>query len=137
MASTGRTGKIQTVLGLIEPDELGITLTHEHALIDLSCYFVMPEEATERWYVDKPVTMEVLAHVSPKWVNNKDDQLLVDEKHQTEEIYKYYLAGGNSFVDTTSIGIGRDPLALARMSRATGLNIIMGASHYVPVSYPD
>ena len=53
MASTGRTGKIQTVLGLIEPDELGITLTHEHALIDLSCYFVMPEEATERWYVDK------------------------------------------------------------------------------------
>ena len=130
-------GKIQTVLGLIEPDELGITLTHEHALIDLSCYFVMPEEATERWYVDKPVTMDVLAHVSPKWVNNKDDQLLVDEKQQTEEIYKYYLAGGNSFVDTTSIGIGRDPLALARMSRATGLNIIMGASHYVPVSYPD
>ncbi|MAT08623.1 MAG: aryldialkylphosphatase, partial [Chloroflexi bacterium] len=37
MASTERTGKIQTVLGLIEPDELGITLTHEHALIDLSC----------------------------------------------------------------------------------------------------
>ena len=67
-------GKIQTVLGLIEPDELGITLTHEHALIDLSCYFVMPEEATERWYVDKPVTMEILAHISPKWVNNKDDQ---------------------------------------------------------------
>ncbi|MBR62254.1 MAG: phosphotriesterase-related protein, partial [Dehalococcoidia bacterium] len=53
-----RSGKIQTVLGLIEPDELGITLTHEHALIDLSCYFVMPEEATERWYIDKPVTMD-------------------------------------------------------------------------------
>ena len=137
MASTERTGKIQTVLGLIEPDELGITLTHEHALIDLSCYFVMPEEATERWYVDKPLTMEILGGIHNRWANNKDLQLLIDEKDQTEEIYKYYLAGGNSFVDTTSIGIGRDPLALARMSRATGLNIIMGASHYVPVSYPD
>ena len=137
MASTERTGKIQTVLGLIEPDELGITLTHEHALIDLSCYFVMPEEATERWYVDKPFTMDIRGNIGKRWSHNKDLQLLIDEKHQTEEIYKYYLAGGNSFVDTTSIGIARDPLALARMSRATGLNIIMGASHYVPVSYPD
>ena len=137
MASTGRTGKIQTLLGLIEPDELGITLTHEHALIDLSCYFVMPEEATERWYVDKPFTMDIRGNIGKRWSHNRDIQLLIDEKHQTEEIYKYYLAGGNSFVDTTSIGIGRDPLALARMSRATGLNIIMGASHYVPVSYPD
>ena len=132
-----RTGKIQTVLGLIEPDELGVTLTHEHALIDLSCYFVMPEEASERWYIDKPLTMEILGGIHNRWAHNKDLQLLIDEKEQTEEIYKYYLAGGNSFVDTTSIGIGRDPLALARMSRATGLNIIMGASHYVPVSYPD
>ena len=137
MASTERTGKIQTVLGLIEPDELGITLTHEHALIDLSCYFVMPEEATERWYIDKPFTMDIRGNIGKRWSHNKDIQLLIDEKDQTEEIYKYYLAGGNSFVDTTSIGIGRDPLALARMSRATGLNIIMGASHYVPVSYPD
>ena len=137
MASTEMSGKIQTVLGLIEPDELGITLTHEHALIDLSCYFVMPEEATERWYVDKPFTMDIRGNIGKRWSHNKDIQLLIDEKHQTEEIYKYYLAGGNSFVDTTSIGIGRDPLALSRMSRATGLNIIMGASHYVPVSYPD
>ena len=137
MASTERSGKIQTVLGLIEPDELGITLTHEHALIDLSCYFVMPEEATERWYIDKPVTMDIRGNIGKRWSHNKDIQLLIDEKHQTEEVYKYYLAGGNSFVDTTSIGIGRDPLALSRMSRATGLNIIMGASHYVPVSYPE
>jgi len=27
-------GKIQTVRGLINPDELGITLTHEHILFD-------------------------------------------------------------------------------------------------------
>jgi phosphotriesterase-related protein len=135
MLASDRTGKIQTVLGLIEPESLGITLTHEHALIDLSCYFQMPEEATERWYIDYPVTMGIRGNIGKRWRHNRDSALQIDEKHQTDEVYKYYLAGGNSFVDATSIGIGRDPLALARMSRATGLNIIMGASYYVPASY--
>ena len=136
MATTERSGKIQTVLGLIEPDDLGITITHEHALIDLSCYFQMPEEASERWYIDAPLTMDIRGNIGKRWSHNRDVQLLLDEKIQTEEVRKYYLAGGHSMVDTTSIGIGRDPLALARMSRATGLNIVLGASHYVPLSYP-
>ena len=137
MSKSERTGKIQTVLGLIDPDDLGVTLAHEHSLIDLSCYFDMPEEATERWYVDQPVTMEILGSVMKRLFSNRDVGNLCDEKHQTEEVYKYYLSGGNSLVDTTSIGIARDPLALTRISRATGLNIIMGASYYVPLSYPD
>jgi predicted metal-dependent phosphotriesterase family hydrolase len=45
------TGSVQTVLGPISPDALGQTLAHEHLLIDLECYFVQPEEATERAYV--------------------------------------------------------------------------------------
>ncbi|MBR62106.1 MAG: hypothetical protein CL904_05565 [Dehalococcoidia bacterium] len=137
MSKSERTGKIQTVLGLIEPDDLGVTLTHEHSLIDLSCYFSMPEEATERWYVDQPVTIEILSSLMPRLFHNRDVGDLCDEKHQTEEVYKYYLSGGNSLVDTTSIGIARDPLALTRISRATGLNIIMGASYYVPASYSE
>ena len=32
----GLTGKIQTVTGLIDPETLGVCLTHEHLLIDLS-----------------------------------------------------------------------------------------------------
>lgn len=32
----GLTGKIQTVTGLIDPGTLGVCLTHEHLLIDLS-----------------------------------------------------------------------------------------------------
>lgn len=136
MAISERSGKIQTVLGPIEPSELGVTVTHEHALIDLSCYFKMPEEASERWYIDAPFTMDIRGNIGKRWSHNKAVQLLIDEKVQTEEIYKFYLAGGQSIVDTTSIGIGRDPLALARMSRATGLNLVLGGSHYVPVSYP-
>ena len=39
-------GKVQTVLGLIKPEDLGVTLMHEHLLIDQSCggvYFSEPE----------------------------------------------------------------------------------------------
>ena len=129
-------GMVQTVLGLKTPSELGITLTHEHLLIDMSCYFRMPEEATARAIVDKPITIEVLGSIRKHFYTNKDNQRMFDEQLAIEEILKYKYAGGQSIVDTTSIGIARDPLALARISRATGLNIIMGGSYYVIDSHP-
>ena len=132
-----RTGKVQTVLGLIEPADLGVTMHHEHALIDQGCYFEMPDEATERWYIGRPFTMEMRGNIGNHWAWNRDTHTLLDEKAQIAEVYKLFLAGGNSMVDTTSIGIARDPLALTRISRATGLNIVMGGSFYVPPSYPE
>jgi phosphotriesterase-related protein len=130
-------GMVQTVLGLRHPSELGVTLTHEHLLIDLTCYFRMPEEATARAIVDKPITMEMLGSLRKHFYHSKDAQTMFDENLAIEEILKYKYAGGRSIVDTTSIGIARDPLALARISRATGLNIIMGGSYYVIDSHPE
>jgi hypothetical protein len=40
-----RVGKVQTVRGLIDPGQLGVTLMHEHLLIDMQCYFQPPREA--------------------------------------------------------------------------------------------
>ena len=58
MARNVSSGKVQTVLGPIEPDSLGITQTHEHLLIDMGCYHETPDEASERAWVDAPVTIE-------------------------------------------------------------------------------
>ena len=137
MAKSERTGKVQTVLGLIDPGELGITHTHEHLLIDMMCYFQMPEEASERAWVDAKVTMDRLAGGTGRFTYFKDAIQLLDVDAAIAEILKYKYAGGNSLVDTTNIGLGRDPLALARISRATGLNVIMGSSYYVPISHPN
>ncbi len=136
MSPRGSSGKVQTVLGEVEPGSLGVTLTHEHLLVDARCYFQMPEEASERWYVDRPVTFGTLSKIKTIHYTNKDNQMLLDERFAVEEVLKYRYAGGDSVVDTTSIGIGRDPLALARISRATGLNVVLGASHYVPEAHP-
>src|SRR4030095_9134694 len=44
--------------------------------------------------------------------------------------------GGQTVVDPTNVSLSRDPLALARISRATGLNIVMGAGYYVAAAHP-
>lgn len=41
-------GKVQTVLGTIAPEELGITLAHEHCLVDLTVWFIEPTEVSQR-----------------------------------------------------------------------------------------
>ncbi len=129
-------GKVLTVLGPIEPDEMGITLTHEHLLIDLDGYFVQSDEASVRFYEDVPVTMDILGAMGRLWFRNHANLRVLDERLAIEEALRFRHAGGDSMVDTTSIGIARDPLALTRISRATGLNVVMGGSYYIPLFHP-
>ena len=130
------TGKAQTVLGPIEPEALGITLTHEHLLIDLTGVFIPPETASEIGLSRQPVSLENLWWIQYHWASNLDNQLLTDEDTAIQEALRYKRAGGTTMVDATSIGIKRDPKGLARIARATGLNIIMGAGYYVDKCHP-
>ena len=52
--------RIETVNGAISPDELGITLPHEHLIIDMRFFLQEPEEASNKWIVDAPISMENL-----------------------------------------------------------------------------
>jgi len=45
-------------------------------------------------------------------------------------------AGGQTLVDATPAGIGRNPLGLQRIARATGLHVVMGAGYYVAAAHP-
>ena len=45
-------------------------------------------------------------------------------------------AGGNTIVDASLPGIGRNPKALRRIAEKTGLNIIMGTGFYVGETHP-
>jgi phosphotriesterase-related protein len=137
MTETTLKGKVQTVTGTVEPDTLGPTTTHEHLLIDFSCMFNEPDEATEWHRAHQPVTLENLGWVRYQSFANLDNLMLIDEEAATAEAMIYMRAGGGTIVDATTLGIGRDPLALARIARATGLNIVMGAGYYVDAVHPD
>ena len=131
------TGKVQTVLGTIGPEELGPTTTHEHLLIDFRCMFTPPSEASDFPKAYGPVTMQNLAWVRYNIFSNEDNLLVGDVDTAIEEVELFRQAGGGTIVDATTIGIGRDPLGLARISRATGVNVVMGAGYYVGDTHGD
>jgi phosphotriesterase-related protein len=99
---------VQTVLGPIDPGDLGFTLPHEHTQIAL-------------W------------HIPDRW---DYWQLARDEPLILEELSAYREAGGRGLVDLTPPGVGRDPGWLAGLSRASGLHIIMGCGWYREAYYP-
>ncbi len=129
-------GKVQTVLGLVSPVELGVTLPHEHCLIDMSIWFAEPQHVTGKQLAREPLSLENLWYVRYHPYSNLDNVQLLDEGMAIEELLRYRLAGGCTVIDMTNVGIGRDALALARISRATGLHIVMGAGYYVEESLP-
>ncbi len=56
--------------------------------------------------------------------------LLNDEYLACSELGLYRSAGGGTLVDLTLGEIGRDPAALRRVAKATGVTIVMGCGHY-------
>ena len=129
-------GKVQTVLGTIDPSAMGVTITHEHLVIDMTGYSFTPDEATVRGLWDRPYTMDMVgSYQSIVWFN-RDLMQLYSEEEALSEVRRFMLAGGGTVVDTTNWDLGRSPGTLARISRATGLNIVMGCSHYVPLLRP-
>lgn len=129
---------VMTVLGPISPEQLGPTMTHEHSVIDVACWFVEPAEASRKRDSNRPVEMSMLSDLRRRpFSTTRDNVVLEDEDLIIREMQHYQRAGGKSIVDTTCIGLGRDPLALQRISRATGLNIVMGTGFYVENAHPD
>jgi phosphotriesterase-related protein len=129
-------GKAQTVLGVIDGEQLGITSSHEHIIWDMSDYFEEPESASDKELARQPVSMENLHLIRARPHINIDNMVQTDEKVAIKELLDFKDAGGRTIVELSQNGLARNPLALARIARATGLNIIMGSGYYVGLSHP-
>ena len=131
-------GKILTVLGPIDPSELGPTLGHEHILIDYTGGYKEGrlKTATRAAAYLEPLTLKNLSDVRSGLVLNRDNLLLTDVDLAIREVLEFKRWGGDGIIDTTSIGLGRDPEGLAQIARGSGLDIIMGAGYYVESYHP-
>lgn len=85
---------VNTVLGTIETSKLGKTLIHEHL-------YVAPDELHRNY----AYTLDVL-------------------QKSVEEARLFGLAGGETIVELTPLGYGRNTEALREISRRSGVNII-------------
>lgn len=99
---------VQTVLGPIDPADLGFTLPHEHTQIAL-------------WHI---------ANRWDYWQLTRDEPLIL------EELARFKAAGGSGLVDLTLAGVGRDPLWLQGVARASGSHVVMGCGWYRGAHYP-
>ena len=131
------TGKIMTVAGPIDPDDLGTTIMHEHLFIALTKQ-VAPDErspASDVALWREKLTLENL-HLARTRRSIFDNWILSDEDLAIREAMEFRKMGGDSIVEMTSTGIHRDPEGLLRVSRATGLNIVMGSGWYQKAYHP-
>lgn len=127
---------VMTVLGPVPLDSLGVTLMHEHILNDCICWWRGHDPAFTSPIRDVPITPGILSQLRHDPFANRQNCALDDEALAVKELMLFVGEGGATVVDPTCRGIGRNPEALTRIARETGLNIIMGAGYYLQSSHP-
>ena len=107
--------RIMTVQGPISPQDLGVTLPHEHLFVDV---YSWPGGLINYGY------------------NGIFDPLL-DWDTMVAEVEAFQKAGGGTIVEVSLDQLGRDPSALKRLSEVTGVHIVMGCGWYRESYLPD
>jgi predicted metal-dependent phosphotriesterase family hydrolase len=93
--------KVMTVLGPVDGADLGITLTHEHLLMDAFKVFQPHRE----FLTNDPVLA-------------------------AQELDLFKQAGGGTLVELTTQDLSRDPAGLVDISRRTGVHVVMATGRY-------
>lgn len=128
-------GKVQTVLGLVEPNKLGRTLTHEHLTMTFNCCYHPPPPSHEA-LSQGPIMMKNLFWIQRNPYSHKENLQLHQEMEAVKEELLYFKArGGGALVENTTTGIGRDVQTLKRLAEETGIHIISGAGFYVDATH--
>lgn len=128
-------GKVQTVLGLIEPSKLGRTLTHEHLTMTFDCSYYPPPPCYEA-ISKEPIMMKNLFWIQKNPYSHKENlQLNQETEAVREELLNFKAKGGGALVENTTVGISRDVKTLKWFAEETGVHIISGAGFYVDATH--
>lgn len=120
----------RTVLGDIDPKQLGPTSTHEHLIVDLRR--PLKADASREDHQLQCSEIELGNYYDIRRGNfNFVDRVLDDVVVAISEVSMFQEADGQTIVDATSIGLGRNPAALRQIAESTGVNIVMGTGYYV------
>jgi len=101
---------IMTVSGKVAVGDMGITLTHEHALANFQSYAEWLQKP--RTYDREEVIRRVLPHLE-----------------------RIRSLGCRTFVDATAVGLGRDPKLLRELSERSGLHVLTVTGNYAAFDY--
>ena len=94
-------GFARTVLGDVDPGDLGAAYCHEH----------------------------LITRPKGEWIGGDQDLVLDDEARALEELGRFREAGGGTIVEVSPEEHGRDPEALRRISEASGVHVVATTGH--------
>lgn len=127
---------VMTVNGVIRKEELGVTVPHEHALIDISNQYPGDKTpGTLGW--DGKVSKEHYDLLMADPYALRDNLILDDKDMAVAEVSFFAKAGGQSFVDVTLGHIGRNIQFLKRLSDETGLHVVAACGFYTADAHPE
>ncbi|MGH9243763.1 MAG: phosphotriesterase family protein [Acidimicrobiales bacterium] len=87
---------VRTVLGDVDPGALGAVYCHEH----------------------------LITRPKGEWIEGDQDLVLDDEARALAELRLFREAGGGTIVEASPKELGRDPEALTRISRSSGVHVV-------------
>jgi phosphotriesterase-related protein len=121
-------GKIQTVLGPIEPEALGRTLMHEHVLCD-----IRPPGTRSDNDLGPEITLGNTWQINyGRGVKRAGRKYMLDlEDIARAEVEMMKHDGGDAIVELTCGGLSPDPAGLKRIAEGTGVHVVMGCGYYV------
>ena len=90
---------IRTILGDIDPTELGVCYGHEHVI------------------------------GRPPQIADGDDEDFTDEAAALRELAWYTQAGGRSLIEMSTPDYGRDAAAMVRVSQASGVQLVAATGY--------
>jgi phosphotriesterase-related protein len=128
--------RIETVFGPISPEELKLTLPHEHLVCTYTVWHTGGDEASKQALFDAPVTLANRGKIVRDGGVSRTNLTMLEWEEAAEELLEFKRMGGNSLVELTTVGAGRDPLALQKISKATGINIVCPTGFYIWPSHP-
>lgn len=129
--------QVMTVTGPVSAADLGVTLMHEHLLLDIDWPGLWPDASAEPDLVDRPVGIESLGLLRRDPFVLRDNVRLDDVELAAEEAARFRAAGGQTIVEVTSTGIRPNPAGLRQIARQTGLHVVAGCGWYVGPSHPS
>jgi phosphotriesterase-related protein len=125
---------IQTVLGPIRPEELGVTSMNEHLVAD-SAKFLRP--AREPVPTEPRMAIQNLGFVRWNYLGLRDNLVLDEPEVTIAELRHAVGLGQTAVVEVTSFGMDPDHAALPVISRASGMRVAVAYGTYIAKSLPD
>src|SRR5438128_12161954 len=108
-----------TVLGPVDPGEIGVTQMHEHMIIDFLAVSQEAQQSHSKGFAEggrridwnEPISLENYYAVRRNPFLLKEAMQLLDVELIAAAVEEFRQAGGDCIVEVTPIGVGRNPSA--------------------------